>query len=245
MPSVPKWMANAMEALFNGSYLPVTVSKTQMLTPHFKQVRFEGNLQKAKKQFIPGNIIEFRVSDTQFRHYTPSYFNPNEGICEVIFYLHQQGEGSQWATELQMGDELKLIGPGGKTHYDSLADLHFVFGDETSIGLMDCLAKTAKENQKSYYCLAELDTENQGIIQKIDFELNVCEKSYSPKAKPAITKTNEFLKNYKNQKEKIAFYLTGNAQSIVNMRKNLTEQGINLKKQIQTEPYWVEGKKGL
>ncbi|VDH04966.1 siderophore-interacting protein [Bergeyella zoohelcum] len=245
MPSVPKWMANAMEALFSGSYLPVTVSKIQMLTPHFKQICFEGNLQKTKKQFIPGNIIEFRVNDTQFRHYTPSYFNHDKGICEIIFYLHQQGEGSQWATKLQTGDELKLIGPGGKISYDPQADLHFVFGDETAIGLMNCLAKTVQENKKNYYCLAELDAKNKEIIPRIDFELNVCEKSHPKKANPAIVKINELLKNYKSQKEKIAFYLVGNAKSIVNVRKNLIEQNINHKKQIQTEPYWVEGKKGL
>lgn len=245
MPSIPKWMANAMEALFSGSYLPVKISEVEMLTKKFKLVRFEGELQKSKKQFTAGNIIEFRVDDTQFRHYTPSYFNAEKGICDVIFYLHNKGIGSKWAENLQIGDEIKLIGPGGKTKYNTEAKTHFIFGDETSIGLMNCLSKKAEEKHKKYFCLAELDENNQDIIEKLDCNIVFCKKSTSEKALFAIEKAKEFILNYNGNSNEIAFYLTGNAKSIANMRKVLIDLGINQKKQVQTEPYWVEGKKGL
>ncbi|ADQ82438.1 siderophore-interacting protein [Riemerella anatipestifer] len=242
MPKTPKWMADAFEALFSGSYHPVQVTYTEMLTKTFKKVRFEGDLSKIKKHFSAGNIIEFRVSDTQFRHYTPSYFNQEKGVCEVLFYVHNQGVGSKWVEQLKVGDNYKLIGPGGKTALRTDVDFHFIFGDETSLGLMECLTREIPEN---YYCLAELDDKNLNIADELDFEIETCKKSTINKAQYAIEKTKEFLNNYQGNKENIAFYLTGNAKSIANLRNTLTKLGINQKTQIQTEPYWVEGKQGL
>lgn len=245
MPKLPKWMANAMEALFSGSYTPVKVTNTELLFGKFKKVRFEGDFSSIKNAFLAGNIIEFRVSDTEFRHYTPSYFNQTKGVCEVLFYLHQKGVGSLWAENLKVGDELKLIGPGGKTQYDKQAEFHFIFGDETSIGLMECLALEAKKNGKKYLCLAETDEANAEINQYTPVAVRICKKSNENKALFAAEFTEKFLADYPNNPSKIAFYLTGNAQSIVQLRKKIKEMGITQKKQIQTEPYWAEGKQGL
>lgn len=75
MPKVPKWMANAMESLFSGSYHPVQVTAVDDLAGGLRKVRFEGNFSKSKKEFVAGNVIEFRISDTEFRHYTLWYYD--------------------------------------------------------------------------------------------------------------------------------------------------------------------------
>ena len=92
MPKLPKWVANGVEKVFSHLMHPVAVTHTQYLDDQLKLVRFEGDLSKTK--FTPGNVIEFRVNDTDFRHYTPSLFNKSAGVCEVIFYLHHQDRKS-------------------------------------------------------------------------------------------------------------------------------------------------------
>ncbi|MDY3318884.1 hypothetical protein PG637_05650 [Riemerella anatipestifer] len=70
---------------------------------------------------------------------------------------------------------------------------------------------------------------NLNIADELDFEIETYKKSTTNKAQYAIEKTKEFLNNYQGNKENIAFYLTGNAKSIANLRNTLTKLGINQK----------------
>lgn len=242
MPRVPKWMADALEALFSGSYHLVTVTELHYLTPELKYIRFEGDFSGSKIKFVAGNVIEFRVNDTEFRHYTPSYFDSAKGICDVLFYLHNMGPGSRWAASLKEGDQLKLMGPAGKTKLDYNAENHFVFGDETSLGLMQCLSHVAKTYGKTIKCLAELDEPHMNWTEFLNIPVHIVMKSTQEKTKIALLQVDHFLKQ--KNRDKTAFYLTGNAKSIQTIKKHLVNSGVKTS-QIQSEPYWVEGKIGL
>ncbi len=244
MPKVPKWMANAMESLFSGSYHPVRVTAIEDLADGLRKVRFEGDFSKSKKEFIPGNVIEFRISDTEFRHYTPSYFDQRAGICEVWFYLHDKGPGSKWVKSLKPGHELKLLGPGGKIKYDAAALHHIAFGDETSLGLFDCLSAEAKKQGHSFLGIAELDDANRPWSKLPGGDVVSVSKSDDAKGISAIARLDKWLQNQPVSREATAFYLTGNARSIVAVKKYLLDKGFK-NAQVQTEPYWSEGKRGL
>ncbi|MEM6265765.1 MAG: oxidoreductase, partial [Bacteroidota bacterium] len=99
MPSLPKWLANTTEKLLKDQFHPVEVTGAALIAPELKRVTFSGNLSKT--QFQPGQVIEFRINETDFRHYTPSVFDIEKGICEVLFYLHGKGPGSSWAANLK------------------------------------------------------------------------------------------------------------------------------------------------
>ncbi len=51
MPKTPKWMADAFEALFSGSYHPVQVTYTEMLTKTFKKYDLKEICLKLKTFF--------------------------------------------------------------------------------------------------------------------------------------------------------------------------------------------------
>lgn len=237
MPRVPKWMANAMESLFSGSYHPVQITAVSYLADHFKKVRFEGDFSKLSKPFIPGNVIEFRVTDTEFRHYTPSFFDMEKGVCEVLFYLHGKGPGSAWAERIRVGDTTKLLGPGGKIRFNGQATRHLCFGDETSLGLLKCLYDEALKRNHLCQCIAELDPAHAEWPGLLELKCINVEKDGFTGDREVIDKIGQDLQD-------TAFYLTGNAKSIQTIRKYLTEKGVP-GKQIHTEPYWSEGKPGL
>lgn len=235
-------MANAMESLFSGSYHTVRLTRIQQLDKQLLGLRFEGNFTASKRIFVPGNVIEFRVSDTEFRHYTPSLFDAKEGIVEAIFYLHDKGPGSKWLEELQEGATLKLLGPGGRMKYDPAASEHFVFGDETSLGLMQCMSNAAALAGKNCTCVAELDAGHLNWPQLIGVPAIPVLKDEQHEHASAIPQIQIFLNRI--YKSEAAFYLSGNAGSIKTARKYLLEQNIQAA-QIQTDPYWAAGKTGL
>ena len=233
-----------MESLFSGSYHPVQVMMVEDLADGLRKVRFEGDFSKSKKEFIAGNVIEFRINDTEFRHYTPSYFNQETGVCEVWFYLHDKGPGSQWVTGLKPGHQLKLLGPGGKIKYDAKATCHVAFGDETSLGLFECLSAESRKQGLPFLGIAELDDDNRAWAKIPDGDVASVPKKNTEKGINAIVELSKWLQARKPESETAAFYLTGNAKSIVALKKFLLDRGFK-NAQIQTEPYWSEGKPGL
>lgn len=243
MPRVPKWLGDTMDVVFKNMHHPVQVTNIHHLNNGFKKVRFEGDLSKTK--FAAGNVVEFRVTPMDYRHYTPSHFNAEKGICEIIFYLHNKGVGSDWAGRLKTGDKVKLLAPGGKISYQSAFSNHLVFGDETSLGLIASIQAEAYKNNHTFFAIAEsapahtkwIDAFFQGCAGAVEGSL----------ASPAVSAIQYLeekgLENIIN-KGHTFFYLTGRAKSIQAMRTWLLSKNVNMK-HIKTEPYWAEGKKGL
>ncbi|MEM1121899.1 MAG: siderophore-interacting protein [Bacteroidota bacterium] len=242
MPTVPKWMANAMEKLFANQFHPVKVTDMTYLDMQLKRVRFEGDLSKTK--FKSGKVIEFRVGDTAFRHYTPSHFDKENGVCEVLFYLHGLGEGSEWAHSLSLGDSVKLMGPGGKMTLKENAHKHFFFGDETSLGLHLNFATTAQRLGKEWTSLLELKQEHQHWSELINLPSKVVQSSFEYPAKDAIALLENIDHSWWTTAHETIFYLSGRAKSILAFRNYLRSKGIS-SRNMQTYPYWAKGKRGL
>lgn len=245
MPKAPKWLGDTMETVFSSHIHPVTVSEVNYIDKQLKQVRFEGDLSRTN--FQPGQVVQLRVSETEYRHYTPSFFDKDKGICEVLFYLHGQGPGSHWARSLQKGQTIKFRGPGGRLRYDSSAKYHFLFGDETSIGLFQCIKDVVNQNRQEYLCILELENEFANWPDFANLSAEVVPKSLNEPANEAIqilnsvsTPDSVFWDVWKDA----TFYLAGRAKSIQSVQRKLRELGIN-GRQIRTEPYWAEGKQGL
>ncbi|MEM0991749.1 MAG: siderophore-interacting protein [Bacteroidota bacterium] len=242
MPTVPKWLANGMEKVFSGMMQPVEVSEIEYLDKRLKRVRFSGDLSKTK--FTAGDAIEFRIDDTNFRHYTPSFYDKSDGICEVLFYLHGYGIGSDWANDLKVGDRMKLMGPGGKMKFKEEARQHFCFGDETSLGVCLSFQTAVQQAERKLQCLLELEPTTKNWVNLIQLDTEIVEKSKEKPAKGAIEWLDEQTEATWGDWQDSIFYLTGRAKSIQVFRKALINKGVNAK-QIQRMPYWAEGKKGL
>lgn len=242
MPRMPAWLGDTMEKIFNAMMIPVCVKETENITEGLKKISFEGDFSKVR--FTPGNVIEFRVSPTEMRHYTIAGLNKQNNTCEVLFYLHGLGEGSKWADGLQPGMPLKLMGPGGRIKYDYSRSRHFVFGDETSLGLFASMQQEASKERHALYVLAELDQQHIQWPALVGVQADTVAISHQLPAEAAVKKIQEMKTLLREPVHLMTFYLTGRAKSIQAVRKALVAGGVSMKN-IQTEPYWSEGKKGL
>jgi|AGTN01.1.fsa_nt_gi Siderophore-interacting protein len=240
MPKTPKWLGNMSEKLYKSMYHSVTVSETEYLTPTLKRVRFNGDFSKVS--FVAGNVIEFRITDTEFRHYTLSDFNQLGNYCETIFYLHGKGIGSRWANTLKTGDNIKLIGPGGSLKYKPEYARHVIFGDETCIGLMACMEKAIVANDQSLISIVEMNEKHEEWEHFAGEYAVFVPASFDNPATSAIALMNR--DDFLHSTEDLFFYLTGRVKSIRAVKEFLITKGISLK-QMKISAYWNEGKKGL
>ncbi len=241
MPKVPKWVADALESVFSGFNRKVKIENISYLHPFIKVIKFSGDLSGIK--FKPGQAISIRVDETNFRNYTPSYWDSETGEFEVIFHLHGNGPGSNYIDRLKLNDIVNIGLPRGLDLYKNEFDYHFFFGDETTIGLFKSLKQVIEENGQNYIGILELNEDTMHYELKTRYGLDIVSSSIN-KAQNAIS----FLQDLPDRVWKLwqngSFYLMGNGRSIQNFRKALKEKGVN-SRNIRTQPYWVEGKIGL
>jgi NADPH-dependent ferric siderophore reductase len=240
MPRLPKILADIGEKRLG---IPCTVTDTVYLHATLKRVRFQGDL--TRKSFVPGQVTEFRVSPNDFRHYTPTLYDPEKGICDILFYLHDKGPGSRWASALEVGHRVNMLRPGGRMQLAADNRYHFFFGDETALGLFRYLKEAVHGNGQEYLGILELNEEATCWPDKLDLSVDIVPKSiHEQPASEAVAYLNGLHGLLWKTWMHAAFYLAGRAASIQVFRKALLARGVSSKR-ISTYAYWSDGKRGL
>ncbi|EDM37289.1 putative iron transport/utilisation related protein [Pedobacter sp. BAL39] len=242
MPRVPKWLGDAMESVLASKYLTVRVSSVTLLTDTLCQLNLSGDFQGL--DFHPGYAIDFRVNDNDFRHYTPSAFDAQEGTCEILIHLHGNGPGSDFISRLKVGEVLKMVIPRGRKLYQPDHQFHFFFGDETALGLFKLLREEIHAADQHYTGVLELSEENLALPARLGMRLKTVTKNPDDPGRYAAASLHAMKTGYPHIFHQGIFYLIGNAASIQHVKRTLRHMGVAVKN-IRTEAYWMKGKAGL
>lgn len=234
--TITKWLGDVMESVFS---CRIRVQQISLLTPHLKRIRFQGDISDMK--FHPGDAIAMRVSDTEFRNYTPAYTNTKTGIMDIIFHLHGAAPGSDFIDNLTVGDELKVSFPRGQRQYDVRVKQQVFIGDETSLGMACSFLPLLKSNNHRFQFYFELDDANKsaplqlGLDNVTLFDKNGIFKNELLLAGLPLLKSSDW--------QMANFTLTGNAASVQAWRRVLKNNLTGGK--LFAKGYWLEGKTGL
>ena len=239
MPKAPKWLNDTVETLLGSKMPQVRVTGTEYLTPFIKRIRLQGDLKNWNIQ--PGYATAVRVSDTEYRNYTPAFEDTEKGMVELIIHLHGDAPGSRYLHHLTIGDELRLVPPRGKKVYSETVKQYFFFGDETTLALACAMHERVKKNKALLHFYFELESENKnipGILGLDNYTVFAKNKTFSN-----VDLINELpLFNSPGCKE-ASFILAGNATSVQTVRRALKQQGVS--GSIIAQAYWAAGKTGL
>lgn len=233
--SIPKWVSN----LFGSTMRPnVKVIETSYISPQIKKIRFQGEISKWNFQIGYASVV--RVSETEFRNYTPAYHDKEKGIFDIIVHIHGSEVGSSYLDTLQTNDELFVSLPRGKKLYDHNVKQQFFFGDETSLGLAVALLPLLKGNNHQFQFYFELDDVNKTVPELLKLENStIFPKNHSFRTEKWIDSLPLFQTDDWNTAN---FALVGNVKSVQTFRKVLKDKTQGT---IYSQGYWLEGKKGL
>lgn len=239
MPRIAKWLGDAVETLMPSKMPLMTVAKITSINSAIKRIQFSGNL--AGMNCKPGYAVLIRVNDTEFRNYTPSFYDAEKGILEIIFHLHGPAAGSHYINQLTVGDVVRISMPRGQKQYTASAKQYLIFGDETSLGMMLAFQYYLNKNQQQFQYYLELDEQNADVPRQLGLE------NYSIYSKQNTFKDELWLKDLpifgRADWDEAYFILTGNVKSVQTFRKILKAHDI--KGRIFVKGYWLEGKTGL
>ncbi|KOS06453.1 hypothetical protein AM493_10710 [Flavobacterium akiainvivens] len=237
MPSAPKWLFDVVERLM--PKLPqLQVSSTEMLSPSLKKIRLVGDVSLL--DFREGYYMDFRVTDTDVRRYSPTFIDAQTGMLELLVHLHGNGPGNAFMGALKPGDTVDVAQPRGHKYYDDSVEKYVFFGDETSLAAAMSFYRSFKHNGQQFRFYFELDEENKGVPQLLGLEnCVVLRKDGSCTDPKRIGSLSVFQDAGWHD---AVFVLTGNVKSVQAFRKAL--KGVARGK-VHTQGYWLEGKKGL
>lgn len=232
MPTLPGVLADRMDRWMGR---PSRTTSVEQLSPGLIRVRFEGEALRGRR-WVPGSEIEFRVSTRDFRHYTPTAFDDEAGAIDVVFQLHGSGPGVDWVRGVAVGDDVMVLGPGGRPWLRE-GRRHAFVGDASALGLFASLL-AALPSEATAYGVVEVPAADVGAAAALVPGLTVVAATDTP-GQAALSWLDGSLPALPDHA-----YLAGHAQSIQRHRAVLCAGGLR-RKDVVTKPFWATGKAGL
>lgn len=234
-----KWIQQAFDGIMGSFMRTFIVLETRYLSSQIKVIRCKGDLTGYSDQV--GHAVAILVAPMQYRNYTPSFIDIENGVLDIVCHIHGNGPGSDFFYNISAGDVIQMSNPRGFKYYNSEVLQQVFFGDETSLGTALSMHTAMQNKQHQFQFIFELEEDNKEVPQELGLENTLV---FTQKDIFYDVEKLKELDLFKSKEWKSANYvLTGNVQAIQTIRKLLKVQKAGEK--IFTKGYWLQGKKAL
>lgn len=186
-----------------------------------------------------GDKVQIYLPDVGARTYTPFDIGRGSEAFSLLFYLHGDTPGARFARGIEVGNTLRVLGPGRSIPLESLALPIALFGDETSLGIA-----------RSVY-----ELEDAGARSTAHLEVSSVDDAGAACAALGLSDATLIVRDDNDgHLEEVArrlsastrdggtIVLTGRASSIQKLRA-LLRSGSRRPQSVKA--YWADGKRGL
>jgi len=210
----------------------------------FREIELTGDALRGVTWNV-GDKVQVRTDPDELtvRTYTPISWDSARGATRLMAYAHGDGPGSTWARTVAQGDSCEFFGPRRSLKIgDPLTPLIFV-GDETSFAL----AAAWRSRHPASPPIAELfevnDPDDSGIALDA-MGLSLSELFTRDHHGAHLDQLSTTLVGLLRAHDDATVCLTGKAQSIATLRKDLKSAGLS-RRPVRVKAYWDENRTGL
>lgn len=216
-----------------------TILRADALGPRFRRLVLRGP-ELAGVTWTPGDKLQVFLPGVGTRTYTPTRWDGSAGETELIAFLHGQGPGARWASDVQVGDTVQVFGPRGSL---VVGGSSVVVGDETSLGLVCAQGpepRAVLEVTSPSDVQAALDALELSGITLVE---RAADDAHGPALVDAVARAlaEPSPAGHARAAELVS---SGRAAAIQIVRRGLKARGIDLGRG-RTKAYWAPGKTGL
>jgi NADPH-dependent ferric siderophore reductase len=172
------------------------------------------------------------------RTYTPRRFNPAVPELEVEFVLHGAGPASNWADQVQVGQNLVMAGPGPNYQIDPTADWYLLAGDDTALPAISSILDNLPPTTRAYVLLEVADAQEEQVLHSpAELEVTWLHRG----SKQADTVLEQALRDFKLPAGNGRIYVGCEAGVMRRIRQHLVrERGLEAARMV-TRGYWKQG----
>lgn len=214
------------------------VTACSRLSPEF--VRLELSAEAfGKATWVPGAKLQFRPrrGSMSLRTYTPTSWDTDRGVTELIAYTHGSGPAAHWFEQVTEGQTCEVFGPRRSIDLRDATGPALFIGDESSVALA-CALRTVTDDVTHVFEArdpAGLTTVlgQLGITDRIDVVAKSADRAdLLRQARDAV------------MQEPYTLIVTGDAATVHAVRRD--SRGWERKpRQVKGKAYWAEGRTGL
>lgn len=193
----------------------------------------------------PCDVTAFRVSRTDFRHYTPAVLDAALRELTIIVHRHGSGLGEDLIAGWSVGDDAKVCRWSSTKafRWPDAGGPVVLLGDATVISLAMAFAERAAEEQRTTLLVLEVDAADVEATQMLVPSAVVVAAMDEPGGS-----LDAWLVGHRDRVASLdapIAYLAGHGQSIQRQRTFLRDVCGLDRRQVRTQPYWATGTSGL
>lgn len=185
-----------------------------------------------KKEWIPGQKVQIKISDQELRSYTPINWKSDQRTFETLIYNHGNGPGAKWSVNAKAFMPVQVLGPRNSLDVRNIKDDIFFFGDETTFGLAFALKESRCTHNINFFFEATHATDSSNALHYLGLEpFKLFERmAHDQHLNDCFT---EMITAYKNQ----TIILSGKKDSLEFLNTAFLQKGIPAEKLIKKR-YW-------
>ncbi|MFI9642414.1 siderophore-interacting protein [Micromonospora sp. NPDC051925] len=234
--------------LLNISTREVEVRHVEEVGAHFRLVTLAADALR-DASWTPGDMVQIIVSGAallgpwELRSYTPFAFEPDTGTTKILWYVHGNGPGSDWAASAGVGTPCRLMGPRHALSLPKRDRPLIFFGDETSFSTAIAVRETPSGYRDVRFIFEVSSVEqSRAVVEQFGMGDGVKLIAREEGDRHLSEVEGEIVDAYRSAAAHGV--LTGKAPSIQRLYKALRTSGVTARR-VTNIPYWAPGKKGL
>ncbi len=199
--------------------------------------------------WTPGDMMQIIISGAallgpwELRSYTPLAVEPATGTTEILWYVHGNGPGSDWAVSAGVRTACRLVGPRHALSLPKRERPFVFFGDETSFSTAIAFRETPSGYRDVRFIFEVNSVEqSRAVVEQFGMRNDVKLIAREEGDRHLGEVEDEMVHAYRSTGSHGA--LTGRAPSIQRLYKALRASGVTTGR-VTNIPYWAPGKTGL
>jgi ferric-chelate reductase (NADPH) len=216
------------------------VTKLNHLTPEFVQVELQAEAFRGGA-WAPGAKLQMRPrrGTLLFRTYTPTRWDPDRGVTELIAFTHGEGPAADWFRQVAVDDVCEVLGPRKSIELNRLSERVVFVGDESSVGLA-CALRTVT-SRVSYVFEATDPAALRKALSDLQFAGGCEVVARTPER-------SELLGHARQSADAAAdvfdLVVTGDAGAVHSLRRD-SRRWPHAPRRVIGKAYWAKGRTGL
>jgi NADPH-dependent ferric siderophore reductase len=170
--------------------------------------------------------IKFRVDGFSFRDYSPFGWDAESATCSILVDSAHEGPGSRWAQQLAVGDTAFYFGPDSTRQAPHPTDCVVGLGDASSVGHLLALQQLTVPVSRFDMAIVLDSPQTEQLRDTFSPVLHIL---------PSYDELAGWLLQQQYSISNTSFYINGNNELVVALRKLLKKMGYN---QIRVKGFW-------
>ncbi len=192
--------------------------------------------------WVPGSKLQFRPARGAFqmRTYTPTRWDAENGLTEIIGYTHGEGPASGWFRKVSVGDVCEVFGPRHSIDLRDLAGEAVFVGDESSLGLA-CALRTMHTD--AHIILESINPSALiAVLDELGFRRQHCVVVPTEESREALLQAAADAAH--SCRAAFDLVVSGDAASVHAIRRG-ARQWVTKPRKVKGKAYWAQGRTGL